>query len=59
MFDTGCVGANDSVYVNYSSSSSSICVNVEPNDECFGTFWEFTVVESYWDFSKVVIFINI
>jgi hypothetical protein len=48
LFDTGCVGAFDTVYLNYSSNSSYIRVDVEPNcaytlpTGCTGTAWDFT-----------------
>jgi hypothetical protein len=48
IFDTGCVGANGTVSVSYSSSSSSVRVDVEPNCACtdpagcVGTLWYFT-----------------
>jgi hypothetical protein len=49
IFDRGCVGANGTISVSYSSSSSSIRVDVEPNCACtdpagcVGTLWYFTV----------------
>ena len=48
IFDTGCVGANGTLYLNYSSTSSSIRVDVEPDCACTspygcGTVWYFTV----------------
>ncbi len=48
IFDTGCVGASDTVQINYSSNSSYIRVDVEPNCACTlpngcGTVWVFTV----------------
>jgi hypothetical protein len=47
LFSTGCVGAFDTIYLNYSSHSSTIRVDVEPNCNCTnptgcGTAWDFT-----------------
>ncbi|CAF3367877.1 unnamed protein product [Rotaria socialis] len=47
LFDTGCVGASGTVYISYSSISSIIRVDVEPNcacsgvNGCTGTIWWF------------------
>lgn len=44
LFDTGCVGASDSVNLAYSGTSTSVTVSVSPN--CAGgsgTQWTFTV----------------
>ena len=48
LFDTGCVGATNTTLISYSSNSSSIRVDVEPNCNCgipggCGTAWIFTV----------------
>lgn len=49
VFDTGCVGASGTVQVSYSSSLSTIRIDVEPNCDCTsvsgcsGTAWNFKV----------------
>ena len=49
LFDTGCVGASQTVSITYSSKSPSIRVDVEPNCGCTsgfgcsGTAWNFRV----------------
>ena len=48
IYDTGCVGANATANVTYSSTSQSIRVDVEPNCDCAyargcGTAWYFIV----------------
>ncbi|MEW8221719.1 MAG: hypothetical protein AB2729_05225, partial [Candidatus Thiodiazotropha taylori] len=44
LFDSGCVGEDRTVPINYSGNSSVIAVEVIPNCEgTSGTAWEYTV----------------